>query len=341
MMNRIGKISAVVVAVGCISGGTLLTCKYVGRTTIEVRKTEWKRDKLETVLQEFHDLQERFNDVSDEKISIFKNSIDHTVKCLEDFQYMLYSDITRGNVLMGLDLRTYYTNNEFWDRLEQALLNYGYREQGNPFGEIFFQLAADDFFLDSFPQDDISLITGESYGGFFVKSNNDLLIPGATFYSDVLDGKIDIEKFSTTPYYFKSRLVLANSLIKNGEYQKAIEELDTTLGTLNVPEEVEARIHNAIGHSYVFLLDAARAMTCFNKAIEIDPNWALPYMNRGNAYEYLGLNNLALEDYHLALELEWKNTYKETEIGTMILMSENSLIETLQQRIESLKQRMQ
>lgn len=46
-----------------------------------------------------------------------------------------------------------------------------------------------------------------------------------------------------------------------------------------------------------------RAISDFNKAIEIDPKHAMAYNNRGNAYNAKGLYDLAISDFDKALEI--------------------------------------
>ena len=49
-----------------------------------------------------------------------------------------------------------------------------------------------------------------------------------------------------------------------------------------------------------------RAISDFNKAIEIDPKHAKAYNNRGNAYNSKGLFDLAISDFNRALEINPK-----------------------------------
>ena len=61
---------------------------------------------------------------------------------------------------------------------------------------------------------------------------------------------------------------------------------------------------NEKGNSFVTSGEYEKAIDCFDKAIELDPNYALAYRNRGNAYKDLGRYERAIEDYDKAIELD-------------------------------------
>ncbi|HID19571.1 MAG TPA: tetratricopeptide repeat protein, partial [Methanophagales archaeon] len=58
-----------------------------------------------------------------------------------------------------------------------------------------------------------------------------------------------------------------------------------------------------------------KAIECFNKAIELDPNYARAYYNRGNAYYYLKQYERAIEDYNKTLELDPNYAYAYNNRG--------------------------
>jgi len=51
-----------------------------------------------------------------------------------------------------------------------------------------------------------------------------------------------------------------------------------------------------------------KAIECFDKAIELNPNFAWAYNNRGTAHYYLKEYEKAVEDYNKAIELDPKDT---------------------------------
>ena len=89
------------------------------------------------------------------------------------------------------------------------------------------------------------------------------------------------------------------SFAKSGEYQKAIECFDKAID-LN-PNFAEAYCNRGV--TYCHLKQYERAIEDYAKAIELNPNLAEPYCNRGNAYFYLKQYERAIEDYDKAIEL--------------------------------------
>ena len=58
-----------------------------------------------------------------------------------------------------------------------------------------------------------------------------------------------------------------------------------------------------IGLSYLSISQYPRAIANFNKAIELNPNFAEAYLSRGNAYGNQDKSSLAISDYNKAIEL--------------------------------------
>lgn len=64
--------------------------------------------------------------------------------------------------------------------------------------------------------------------------------------------------------------------------------------------------------------DYQKELACYNKAIEIDPNYALAYLYRGGFYSYrFGGFELALADFNKAIELEPTNASFYTSRGVL------------------------
>ena len=85
----------------------------------------------------------------------------------------------------------------------------------------------------------------------------------------------------------------------SGEHEKKIECFNKAI-ELN-PDYAEA--YNDRGNAYCYLKQYERAIEDFNKAIELNPNDALAYYNRGLAYCDLKEYERAMEDYNKAIEL--------------------------------------
>ena len=65
-------------------------------------------------------------------------------------------------------------------------------------------------------------------------------------------------------------------------------------------------IYSNLGTAYDEAGDHAQAISCFTKAIELNPQYADAYNNRGNAYSISGQLSHALSDYAKAIELNPK-----------------------------------
>lgn len=88
-------------------------------------------------------------------------------------------------------------------------------------------------------------------------------------------------------------------LIEQGLWRKAIEEYDKAI-------ELDASMASAYlnrGQAYHFLGDNERAIADLDRAIELNPNLDLAYFQRGNTYEALGDSQQAIADYRRALSL--------------------------------------
>jgi tetratricopeptide (TPR) repeat protein len=46
------------------------------------------------------------------------------------------------------------------------------------------------------------------------------------------------------------------------------------------------------------------AIQCFDKAIELDPNYAIAWSNKGNALDELGMHNEAIQAFDEAIRIE-------------------------------------
>ncbi len=58
-----------------------------------------------------------------------------------------------------------------------------------------------------------------------------------------------------------------------------------------------------LGHAHMKRGLYDRAISDFNKALEIDPEHAMAYNNRGNAYSAKGFFDLAISDFNKAIEI--------------------------------------
>jgi len=85
-----------------------------------------------------------------------------------------------------------------------------------------------------------------------------------------------------------------------GEYQRALQDYDRAI---ELDPNYAKAYHNR-GIAYDELGEYQRALQDYGCAIELDPNYAKAYHNRGDAYSELGEYQRALQDYDRAIELD-------------------------------------
>jgi len=87
--------------------------------------------------------------------------------------------------------------------------------------------------------------------------------------------------------------------------------------TNNLTErQKEARSQTNLGNTYYYTDNYTMAIACFNKAIELDSNFADAYYNRGNIYYNTGEFDKAISDYNKTLELNPKKIDAMVDIYT-------------------------
>ena len=84
-----------------------------------------------------------------------------------------------------------------------------------------------------------------------------------------------------------------------GKYQQAIDNFNEAIEL----DPEYADVYNNRGVAYAILGDNDQAIADFNKVLEIEPNDTQAYLNRGLTYKTLGQINEAIIDYERALEL--------------------------------------
>ena len=71
--------------------------------------------------------------------------------------------------------------------------------------------------------------------------------------------------------------------------------------------KIRAVVYNNRGTAYFNKEGYDQAIQNYDKAIELNPNFAEAYNNRGNAYEDKGEYDQAIQDYNKAIELDPEN----------------------------------
>ena len=158
-------------------------------------------------------------------------------------------------------------------------------------------------------------ITGEFYGlekpiWYFMKTGN--------FYLKSKDYEKAIEQYEKVlekdP---KNGAALFNRgfvHLKKGDFDKAIEDYDLYLEKI---DSNDAAAYNNRGIAYRRLKQYERAIHDYNKAIELNPEFAGAYYNRGLAYYDLKQYEKEQEDYEMALEFD------PNHVGAMLNLSES------------------
>ncbi|RCV64745.1 Tetratricopeptide (TPR) repeat [Methanophagales archaeon] len=74
---------------------------------------------------------------------------------------------------------------------------------------------------------------------------------------------------------------------------------------------------NTKGIGFAMSGEYEKAIECFDKVIELDPNYTYAYSNRGIAYKNLKEYERAIEDYNKAIELDpnYANAFSNRELA--------------------------
>ncbi|HEY6284926.1 MAG TPA: tetratricopeptide repeat protein, partial [Ktedonobacteraceae bacterium] len=101
------------------------------------------------------------------------------------------------------------------------------------------------------------------------------------------------------------------------QWQESVEAADALLKTAashpSFSQEQQAQIYRKRGFAYKRLKEYERAITDYNRAIELDSNYARAYASRGDAYRNIREYEQSIEDYNRALEL--RSNYAWAYVG--------------------------
>ncbi len=95
----------------------------------------------------------------------------------------------------------------------------------------------------------------------------------------------------------------AKELYHQGRCEAAVKLLDQQVRR----DPRNPYVHNAVGLGYLCLNMATPALEHFSRAIELKPDYAAAYWNRGQVFQYAGQFELAIDDFNWALEKEPEN----------------------------------
>lgn len=99
------------------------------------------------------------------------------------------------------------------------------------------------------------------------------------------------------------------ALLYKTQYKEAIEKFEQALEY----NDKDAETWYYIGNAWFGLKDENKAFENFSKAIEVDPNYALSYVNRGKIYKERKDNENACKDWKKAESLGIKTLKEETK----------------------------
>ena len=114
----------------------------------------------------------------------------------------------------------------------------------------------------------------------------------------------------------EDRGITAEILMNEGIFFGTLEDYSISISYFTLAEKIaeddeiieRVRVNMAVsyynrGNAYAKLKKHDKAIEDYNKAIELDPEYATAYYNRGNAYAKLKKYEKAIEDYNKAIEL--------------------------------------
>lgn len=253
---------------------------------------------LDALIVDFQALRAQFRDATEPNVSAFLNPIQQTLAALEHYKSayegfglmfpagtweeseIAYEEEKESRVARGDAAYLTFTSVRYWDDLKDALKTYGYLESGRLRALKNVNLIAKQVFKDSFPPD-VFLIADGSFKGFFVKGNGDLLVPGAKLYRDVLETRVRVESWATTPWYYKSQYDLAMSYLEREQYSEGIEALNALLKHLMAPTEIRAEVLYNLGVAHEHKGSRPSALSYYDASIQADPGMAAAYYMRG------------------------------------------------------------
>jgi tetratricopeptide (TPR) repeat protein len=131
-----------------------------------------------------------------------------------------------------------------------------------------------------------------------IKTGYSLAVPINTYLS--LTNRIAATSPTTTKLTADDYFLRAGDKYNKKDFQGAIEDYDRAIQV----EPNYAIAYNNRGNVRFELGDKPRAIEDYNRAIQLDPNLAMSYYNRGNARAALGDKPGAIEDYNRAIQLD-------------------------------------
>ena len=115
----------------------------------------------------------------------------------------------------------------------------------------------------------------------------------------IYDGVLREKKASNSDYF------AANKFFEDGFYEEALRAYRKSV----VKSESQLNAKRGIARSLMQLGREDEALAMFNEVIELEPDFAASYANRGILYDRIGNYHAAIADYQKALQLNPKLAY--------------------------------
>jgi tetratricopeptide (TPR) repeat protein len=131
---------------------------------------------------------------------------------------------------------------------------------------------------------------------------------------------LEIPEGETQAVYFRG--------IQYGE-----KDSDTGFDQLVTMTTRDADIHNYLGHCYAKLKNPESSIYHFSKALEIDPDQDLSYVNRGLIYLEMGIKDSAKLDFQRALKINPDNSLASYNLSIMDSRDDPISLERINQLI--------
>lgn len=124
------------------------------------------------------------------------------------------------------------------------------------------------------------------------------------------------------PSQIQGRLNLGLAYYRKGMYDDALKIYTELIGM--APDEKTAYFQRALVYQYGNNPQPELALADYTKAIQMDPNYTMAYLNRGSLYvDQLHNYDLAITDFNKTLELEPTNTDAAVNKGIAYYRKEN------------------
>lgn len=117
---------------------------------------------------------------------------------------------------------------------------------------------------------------------------------------------------------YEERYIIGSLCINKKMYEQAIEQLEISLlKSQEIAEDLKAYLYNSLGFAYFKLQNYNRAISYYQKALNIKPNYVIALSNLAYLYEKVGVLSKALDTYKLILTFNFYHLLANKKINTL------------------------